>query len=113
MKFLNPMAVSAIGNVLEMIDRDYSNKLTLDDLCRKTDFTRTYFEFLFKQATNLSPMRYLLDIRVKKAIDLLMETNLTITEIAYRVGFSDSNYFIRQFHKAVGKTPLQYRKEYK
>lgn len=48
--------------------------------------------------------------RMKKAAKLLVETDRSVTDIAFTVGFSSSSYFIKQFHKVFGCRPLDYRK---
>ena len=54
-------------------------------------------------------MHYLVAYRVMKGMELLRTTDLDVTEIAFRVGFNDSSYFIQAFKKKVGMTPKQYR----
>ena len=53
------------------------------------------------------------DLRVQKAKELLVKTNFSITEIAYQVGFNDSNYFTSIFKKYAKITPMKYRKAHK
>ena len=64
----------------------------------------------FKQATDRAPTQYLLDLRLRRAKNLLRNTSLNITEITFQTGFNDSNYFARQFRKRVGTSPHEYRK---
>ncbi len=64
----------------------------------------------FRNATGHPPNEYLLQLRLKKSLLLLADPERTISEIAERTGFSDSNYFCRQFRKHYGLPPQQYRK---
>jgi len=58
-----------------------------------------------------SPIDYLIRLRILQAANLLRKEELNITEVAYRVGFQDSNYFARQFHRIMGTTPSIYRRQ--
>ena len=64
---------------------------------------------VFRAATGQSPIEYLLRLRIQKAMALLRNTDLTITEIAMEVGFNDSNYFTRQFKRVQGSSPTRFR----
>ena len=68
---------------------------------------------VFRNATGQTPIEYLIDIRIQHATDLLSKTNLPISEIAYQVGFSDSNYFSRHFNDKLKTTPTNYRLNFK
>lgn len=64
----------------------------------------------FKSVLNITPHEYLLNYRISKSIELLNETDHSITEIATNVGFNHVSYFIQHFKKRTGKTPNKYRK---
>ncbi len=64
----------------------------------------------FRKATGYPPNEYLLMLRLKKSLLLLVNPELSISDIADRVGFSDSNYFCRQFKRHYGLSPQRYRK---
>ena len=70
----------------------------------------TYFSKKFKEVTGFGFKEYILNIRMKKACLLLLETKLSVTEIAYETGFNDSNYFGDVFKRIKGVSPLKYRK---
>jgi AraC family L-rhamnose operon transcriptional activator RhaR/AraC family L-rhamnose operon regulatory protein RhaS len=57
-----------------------------------------------------SPIDHLLHVRIQKATELLAGSDRTITDIAFDCGFTDSNYFTRQFRKTTGHSPSEYRK---
>ncbi len=67
---------------------------------------------VFKEATGQSPIDYLIKLRLQRSMDLLSDTGLSITEIAFKTGFNDSNYFTRHFKKIIGTTPSRYRKQH-
>ncbi|MCF6179844.1 MAG: helix-turn-helix transcriptional regulator, partial [Geopsychrobacter sp.] len=64
----------------------------------------------FKDATGYSPIDYLIRIRLQKAAELLIESELSLGEIAVQCGFHDSNYLTRQFRRVYNLTPRQFRK---
>jgi two-component system response regulator YesN len=71
----------------------------------------SYFLHLFKQASGATFTDYLTRTRIDKAKSLLLGSNFNITEIAYKVGYSDSNYFSTVFKNSEGMTPSAYRKQ--
>jgi len=58
-----------------------------------------------------SPIAHLIQLRVNRAATLLRQTGDSVTDIAFRVGFSDSNYFTRQFRRIMGRSPRAYRNQ--
>ena len=74
-------------------------------------FAPGYFSTLFKKETGESFSRYLTQIRMEKAKELLEQTALKNYEIAEKVGFSDPHYFGISFKKMTGKTPTEYARE--
>jgi AraC family L-rhamnose operon transcriptional activator RhaR/AraC family L-rhamnose operon regulatory protein RhaS len=79
------------------------------ELAEMTNRSVNQFLRIFRQATQMSPMEYLIRLRVLKAVRLLPQDTLTVTDVAYRVGFNDSNYFSKQFKRFIGVTPYSYR----
>lgn len=92
------------------ICENYQRPLTLEDAARQANMNATYFSRKFKQITGFAFKEYLNNIRIKEAIALLLETDDSITEIALKCGYNDSNYFGDVFKKIKGVSPYQYRK---
>ena len=65
---------------------------------------------VFRKVTGYSPIDYLLHVRLAKAAEMLQKTELPISEIALECGFTDSNYFSRQFRRHCNSSPRDYRK---
>ncbi|HWR10132.1 AraC family transcriptional regulator [Sporomusa sp.] len=91
--------LSRLSPVLEYMDCYYTEKLSLEQLSSMANMSPHYFCRLFKHLTGKSPTEYINHLRLNKAVALLLESNLNITEIAMAVGFNDSNYFSRLFKK--------------
>lgn len=93
------------------ISTQYHQQLSIDQMARALGYHRAHLSKLFKQHTGLSPMRYLMKVRIDKAKSL-MNTSISIHEIAASVGFNDALYFSKQFRKWTGMTPSEYRKRF-
>jgi len=98
-----------LGRVLGYLQQHYSERLTLDDLAGAGCMSRRTLTREFKKAMNCSPIDYLLRLRINHAMDLLRDHRLSITDVAFRVGFQDSSYFTRQFHAIAGCRPRDLR----
>ena len=98
-----------IGKVLSYLEGNYEKSVELGDLCQMANMSQSTFMRQFRNATRLSPIQYLLRLRIKKGKELLSSTSSGIPEIAAQVGFEDSNYFTRQFKKFTGVSPSAFR----
>lgn len=102
-------ALLRVGNVIGALEKDFAQDWTLDDLTTIAHMSRSNLMRVFRKAAGQTPIEYLIRLRIQKAMDLLRNTGLTVTEIALESGFNDSNYFTRQFKKAQHQSPTQYR----
>ena len=106
-----PLYQNYVLPVIKEIERDYSLPLTIADLSRKVFITPQYLTRLFRRYLNCSAYEYLTSYRLSKAKELLISSpRLEIQDIARRTGFTDSSHFIAVFKKAVGTTPLDFRR---
>ena len=102
---------SPILKAIHYIEKHYTDKITLEELAHEAGLKVNTFLNEFKRTFNASPINYILDLRIRKACELLlMQDQKSITLIANEVGFSDSNYFTRIFKEKVGCTPTHFRK---
>ena len=102
-----------IKKVEEMIQADYSNmNLSLENISDSIDMSPAYLGRLFKKITSQSIVDYINEIRMKKAKDLLTNTNIPINEIVSNTGYTNIQYFYRVFKKTFGVTPNNFRKNY-
>ncbi|MBE6596345.1 MAG: helix-turn-helix transcriptional regulator [Ruminococcaceae bacterium] len=100
-----------IERILEYIEKNLTSELTLERLAREARFSTIYFHKLFKASTGRTLHKYIEEQRIKKSINLLLSTDMTLTQIAYECGFSSQAYFSYAFKKRMGKTPKEYVKE--
>jgi AraC-like DNA-binding protein len=103
-------ALLRVGNVISEMENNFSKDWKLDDLLRIAHMSRSNLMRVFRNATGQAPIAYLMRLRIQKAMELLRNTDLSITEIALQTGFNDSNYFTRQFRKLTNESPSAYRK---
>lgn len=98
--------------ICNYISEHYSEDLTLDYVAGISGFSKYHFSRLFKQFTNLSFYKYLNKKRIENAEKLLMDQELTITEIALQCGFSSLSAFIRMFKIIKNCTPTEFKTIY-
>jgi len=102
-------ALLRVGNVIGALENDFSRDWKLDDLLSIAHMSRSNLMRVFRKATGQTPIEYLVRLRIQRAMDMLRNTDLTVTEIALEVGFNDSNYFTRQFRRILGESPRSFR----
>jgi AraC-like DNA-binding protein len=100
---------SPLADTIAFMERHYAEKLSLRDLARRAHLSPNHFIRTFRQYYGMTPARYLNDLRIERAGELLRGTERSVTDIALSCGFGDSNYFARAFRKAVGLSPRSYR----
>jgi two-component system response regulator YesN len=91
---------------------NYHKPLTLEDVAAVAGFNPTYFSTVFKKVTGENFLEYLSELRMKEARELLCDGHLRIDDIAEKVGYADTKYFVKLFKKSTGLTPQEYRKLY-
>ena len=94
------------------IDKNYNENISLKSIAEAVNANQYYLSHIFKEETGFSPMQYVTRRRIGEAQNLLINTQLSITEIAANVGYNNSNYFQNVFKKIVGYTPGSYRKRW-
>ena len=101
--------VVQLKRVFEMIETQYAEHLTLDDMAASVHMSPKYFCRFFREITHRTPIDYLNYYRIEVACNEIAATGKSLTEIGLDAGFSSLNYFIRQFRKYKGITPGQYQ----
>lgn len=93
----------------EYMLKNYKKAIRLIDVANFLELNPAYFSRIFRQKTGVCFVDYLAEIRINKAIELLKNSNMNISEIAEEVGFVRSRYFTEIFKKRKGMTPSEYR----
>lgn len=101
----------AVQHIITYLDQHYTEKIALADLAAFASYTRSECCRIFKRYTGESIFTYLNKLRLGKSLSLLSVTDKPIIDIAYDCGFHSVSYYIEQFRKQFGCTPLQYRKK--
>ncbi len=99
-----------ISRLLAELNVRLKDSWTLSDMARFTSMSESALRQQFKLLTGISPIRYLLNLRLTKALSYLHGSELTISEVAEKCGFPDSNYFSRQFRNFYGFSPRSVRR---
>ena len=102
-------ALLRIGEALSHLERNIQNAVNLEELANIAHMSRRSFLRIFQSATGTSPLAWLIERRIERACGMLRHSDKRVTEIAFEVGFNDSNYFTRQFRKTTGLSPREYR----
>lgn len=100
-----------IERALEYINNNLSADLSLESLASAANFNAIYFHKLFKASTGKNLREYVEDQRIKKSINMLISTDMTLTQIAYECGFSSQSYFSYAFKRRMGASPRDYAKK--
>ena len=98
-----------IDDVVQYMQKNIGNNLTLQDLCNHFHYSPSRFSSLFKQRTGYSPIDYFIQLKMQKASQALDFTGQSIKDIAAEFGFDDPYYFSRRFRKTIGVSPKNYR----
>ncbi len=101
--------IRRVAEIIGRLEQEYDAPWKLADIASQAGMSEGNLNRVFKEATDHSPIDYLIQLRLQGAMELLSDTAFTVTEIAFEVGFNDSNYFTRIFKKMVGNTPSEYR----
>ncbi|MCM3164764.1 AraC family transcriptional regulator [Metabacillus litoralis] len=96
--------------MLNYVHSHFAEKLTLDDIAKAGQLSRSECCRYFKRTLKTTPLSYVTDYRIQNSLILLQQTELNVTEIAYQVGFNSTSNFIDKFRKTTNMTPLAYKK---
>ena len=98
--------------MVEDVIREYMSEdnLSLEFIAEKVYLSPKYVSRIFKEETGMTITQYTNELRLSKAADLLLSTNITLDELIKEVGYSSSNYFIKKFKEKYHITPTQYRR---
>ncbi|MEK6794676.1 MAG: helix-turn-helix domain-containing protein [Spirochaetota bacterium] len=102
-------AYAEISRIAWHLETNYRMPITLSALVDRSTLSLRHLMRMFRTLYGVSPIEYVLILRIRHAASLLRIAAKRITDVAFESGFSDSNYFSRQFKRAMGCTPREYR----
>jgi two-component system response regulator YesN len=94
----------------EFLEQHYAEDISLEDVAEQVNISPQYYSKLIKKTTGFNFIDWLSMLRVKKAKELLNNSDYTVKEVCFMVGYKDPNYFSRIFKKRIGITPSEYVK---
>ena len=100
---------SRMEDVLAFFHQNFQEEIQVRECARRFNMSESWLIRCFRQRTGMTPQRYLTDIRLNQAKELLAASSLNIGEIAAVVGYENALYFSRIFRKYVGVSPREYR----
>ena len=96
-----------------MVEENLQKDLTIKEVAGQCHMSESYFSHLFKKETGVSFVDFVNQHKIRKAADLLQNTNLRINEVAAQIGIDNPNYFSVLFKKCKGEAPQEYRSHFK
>lgn len=99
-----------VKKAIDFIKSNQDFNFSLTDICKEVNFSLYHFIRIFKAQTGQTPYEYIINLKINKAKHLLLDKNLSVTEISFMSGFSSNSHFATIFKKKVGVAPTQYRK---
>ncbi len=102
-------ASSYTEKTIEQIKLRYTFDITIEEIARKFGISPGYLSKIFKKKTGQTFYDFLCFVRMREAMELLMDPTIRIQEVADRVGYADQRYFSQRFRQIVGCTPSEFR----
>lgn len=112
LKQVENKTIDKIKIILNYIHKNYNQKLTIKALAEIADFSEYHFIRFFKKHTGQTFVQYLNNYRLEKAVEFLINTKLSVTDVSLETGFENISYFIKTFKRRYYVTPEQFRKDY-
>jgi AraC-like DNA-binding protein len=99
-----------VRRVREYVDNNLDQRIKIETLARLANLSVCYFLRPFKQSLGVTPHDYLTRRRLEHTMELLLATNMPLSQIALAAGFADQSHFARRFRQHVGMSPRDYRR---
>ena len=100
----------SLGHLVARMEKNCERNYSISTMCREAGMSRATFFRSFINYYGMPPLEYLIQLRIKRRMQLLAESTLSCSEIALRCGFSNSSYFALHFRRQTGITPSAYRR---
>lgn len=101
--------VIRVAEAVSYMEKNYCDDITLEGLAALSFMSKRHFVRVFKQNYKVTPIEYIIGLRLKHSCSLLEDKSLSVLQIALECGFKDANYFSRQFKNFYNITPSEYR----
>jgi len=98
-----------IDKAIDFMSKKTEQVITLEDIAKTVNLSTAHFSSIFKKKTGFSPIEYFNHLKVQKACQYLLFSDLRVKEVAYKLGINDPYYFSRLFSKVMGTSPNEYR----
>lgn len=99
-----------LGSAIEYVDKNYPNNFKISDLANECHMSETHFRRIFQEKMNMTPVEYVNFVRVRKACELIDKTDISMEDVAEKVGFITPSTFNRNFRRIIGTSPYQWKK---
>ena len=109
---LRPDIVRRLNRSRQYIEDQYDRHITLDDMAAAAFMSSAHFLRQFKQQFDITPYQYLTECRLQAAQELLLNTEIAITDIVFASGFGNRSAVSRLFKERCGVSPLEFRRLY-
>lgn len=105
--------VGRLHKSVRYINEHFTEQIKITELAKMENMCMTTYNLHFKKYVGTPPTKYLIRLRMQHAIDLLLNSELSIQEISLRCGYNDYNFFTKAFKSEIGCPPTEYRKGFK
>lgn len=99
------------NQAIDFLSKSLDKVLTIDEISAAVNLSTSHFSYVFKKKTGYTPIEYFNHLKIQKACQYLLFTELRIKEIALELGIEDQYYFSRLFSKVMGLSPVEYREK--
>lgn len=99
----------SVKKAMDYMEQNYYRNMTLDEMAQTVNYSPYHFIRIFKNETGQTPSEYFLDLRIKKAAEMLKAKTHTVTEVCYACGFNNSSHFATVFKRKMGVPPSHFQ----
>jgi AraC family transcriptional regulator len=104
------LTATALSRVCELLEASAERGISLEDLAREVGMSRFHFARAFRRSTAKSPHQYLTELRIERAKQMLVHSDLPVVDVALAAGFGSQSHLTHTFRRATGLTPAAYRR---
>lgn len=98
-----------VNEILSILHNEYMEQISVESIAERVYLSPSYLSYLFKKYTNRTIIKYLTELRLEKAAEILKQGNMKIVDVAQSVGYNDTAYFCSIFKNKYELTPSEYR----